>query len=419
MTYIEFFDKTDIENVATCLVHVPDKVLFLSDNTKRVKKRMACYREVFAARGQNIEFEAKAVSKSKLDEAVRALTQIVNDYDDCVFDITGGEELLLLALGIVLAQNPDKNIQVHKVSVQNNKVYDYDRDSTTAQPAEPTLTVAENVRIYGGRVVLDNPGAPQTNRWDMNEEFRQDLVYMWDLCKRDIRLWNAQIGTFTAIEAVGQASEDGRTTVASQAAIKKYLGNRGYIYIKAADLVAPLMELGLITALDDSGEETVTISYKNAQVKKCLTRGGLLLEMKVFMTMLDVQDDEGKPIYQDALNGVVIDWDGEFHDSSVEDERDTQNEVDIMAMHDILPVFISCKTGVFTAEELYKLNTVAQRFGGDYAKKVLVSMALDSLGDAGKYLRQRAEDMGIQIIENIQNMDEEALLHKFRTLWNN
>lgn len=108
----------------------------------------------------------------------------------------------------------------------------------------------------------------------------------------------------------------------------------------------------------------MTITYKNEQVKKCLNQAGQALEMKVYVT----------------ANGL-IDADG-------------------------VPVFISCKNGIVTADELYKLSTVAERFGGQYSKKVLVVTALESLGEAGNYLRQRTKDMNIRLIEDIRDLDD-------------
>jgi hypothetical protein len=183
-----------------------------------------------------------------------------------------------------------------------------------------------------------------------------------------------------------------------------------------ADFVNKLLEDGLLTHYTEEGDK-VYVGFKNEQVKRCLTVEGQVLELKVFFAVNDAKSEDGVPVYQDAMNGVVIDWDGEFHNKSAGEEYDTENEVDIMLMHDIVPVFISCKNGQVTADELYKLQTVSQRFGGDYAKKVLVATALDALGDSANYLRQRAEDMNIQIIDNIQEISDEALLQIVSTLW--
>ena len=88
-------------------------------------------------------------------------------------------------------------------------------------------------------------------------------------------------------------------------------------------------------------------------------------------------------------------------------------------MHHVVPVFVSCKNGIVTADELYKLNTVAERFGGEYSQKVLIATSIQSLGEAGEYLRQRAEDMNIRIIEDVQNLDDAELERKLKSLWCN
>lgn len=184
------------------------------------------------------------------------------------------------------------------------------------------------------------------------------------------------------------------------------------------DEIDNLLKNGLLTYFEDD-ETTVTISYKNEQVKKCLTKAGQALEMKIYTTAKALLDKDGVPVYDDALNGVVIDWDGELHDETVEEIYDTENEIDIMLMHDIVPVFISCKNGIVTADELYKLNTVAERFGGQYSKKVLVATSISAFGDQGMYLRQRAKDMNIKLIEGVQTLDDAELEKKLKNIWNN
>lgn len=135
--------------------------------------------------------------------------------------------------------------------------------------------------------------------------------------------------------------------------------------------------------------------------------------MKIFTTAAGLLDENAIPVY-DALNGVVIDWDGELHD---EPAFETKNEIDVLLMHDIVPVFISCKNGIVTSDELYKLNTVAERFGGPFAKKILVTTAIDLIGESGLYIRQRAKDMNIRLIDNVQEINDNELAKTLKTLW--
>ena len=88
-------------------------------------------------------------------------------------------------------------------------------------------------------------------------------------------------------------------------------------------------------------------------------------------------------------------------------------------MKDSIPIFISCKNGNFDVDELYKLNTVAERFGSGYAKKVLIASELDKLGYKAEYIRARAEDMRIRLIEDVDRMEDAELDRLLRSLWSN
>jgi hypothetical protein len=86
----------------------------------------------------------------------------------------------------------------------------------------------------------------------------------------------------------------------------------------------------------------------------------------------------------------------------------------------VIPVFISCKNGKsITNEELYKLNTVAERFGRRYAKKVLITTSVAEMGEPGLYLQQRAKDMDIKLIDHVQDLTDEEFGKKLMYLWCN
>ncbi len=418
MTYIEFFDRIASENISACLTYVPDRVIYIGNDSKVIKRHIANYQKVFLARGYNIEFLYRTVSKSNLDNAVGVLSEIIETYDDCVFDISGGEEILILALGVVYSKYPDKNIQIHKVNVRNNTVYDCDKDGTTIYKDTPTLSIDENVKIYGGEVSYGDIDEQKTYKWDLSSDFLKDIELIWTICKGNVRLWNMQIGVLEGAEEVGSCRENELTTVASRVALEQYLIRHRSKYKIVRGIISYLLKNGLITYFNED-ETTITITYKNKQVKKCLTKAGQALEMKIYTVAKAVTEKDGTAVYDDVLNGVVIDWDGEFHDEKVEKEYDTENEIDIMMMHDIVPVFVSCKNGIVKADELYKLNTVAQRFGGQYSKKVLVATSISDFGEQGEYLRQRATDMNIKLLEGVQNLDDAELEKKLKHLWQN
>ena len=142
-----------------------------------------------------------------------------------------------------------------------------------------------------------------------------------------------------------------------------------------------------------------------------------MLEMLVFITAKQLRDKQGKLIYDDALNGVVIDWDGKIHTTPPDSLYETKNEIDVFLMHDMIPVFISCKSGKIKSEELYKLDSVAEHFGGKYAKRVLIATALDDKKNDGESIRKRAADMGIRLIEKKECFDPVKLAKCLAEVW--
>ena len=409
MTLVEFFEKTAIENICASLIDMPDRIIFIGNSS--IEKRTTKYKEALASKGfDKIEVINKFVSSSRLDNAVRIISEIVETYDDCVFDITGGEEILNVALGIVCEKYPEKDFQIHKTNIKDNIVYTCDKQGVTTEMGNPSLSIEENIKIYGGKVIFGDVDGDDTYEWKLTDDFLDDIDTMWEICKGDFGYWNVQIGLLKAVNEHGIKSADKLTTSISLNTLENVLKKEGQRYRRTNGVIRALCNEGLITGFDDS--QDITITYKNEQIKKCLTQEGQILEIKIFITAKGLLEDDGeRHVYEDVLNGVVIDWDGK------DEPFDTENEVDVMMMHDIVPVFVSCKNGDFSAEELYKLNTVAERFGGKYAKKVLVTTAIDNMRDKGKYLISRANDMRIQIIKEKDIIDDARLSKKLKDVW--
>lgn len=415
MTYIEFFDTDALKNVCTCLTYTPQRVIYIGDNAKVMQRHIADYNRVFSARGHQIEFLFKTVSKSNLEQAVKLLTELVENFDDCVFDITGGGEILNVALGIVCTRFPERDIQIHRVNLRNNMVSDCDKDGVTVFRDIPRLTVEELIRIYGGDVVYGGIDDIKTYRWDMTEEFVEDIHKMWQICREKVRDWNVQIGIFEAMEKAGTRSDDGLVTVVTRAALDFELIKGNAKYKKKKDIVASLIQSGLLTCFDDTDMNAIRVGYKNLQVKRCLAKAGQALEMIVYAVAGELKEEDGQPVYCDALNGVMIDWDGEFYEEA--ETGNTINEIDVLLMHDALPVFISCKNGDVTAEELFKFHTVAERFGGQYARKILIATAIKGSKNEA-HIRQRAQDLQICLVDNLQELDDAGLARRVKNLWN-
>ncbi len=373
MTFIEFFDKTTVENICACLTFVPDKIILLGSKSRVLSAHSQRYASIFEGRGQRVEIVWKSLNRNNLNGIIEYLSNIVETEEECAFGLTGGDDLFLTAAGIVYERYKDKHILLHRYNIHNNTVYDCDNDGKVFTINENSyLSVAENVKVYGGEVVFGGRG---TTLWSLTDDFKNDILAAWSVCKQNPKRWNS---------CIGQGVSEG-------------------------EVIEKLEKYGLVKKKGNR------LEYKNSQVKNLLTKSGLALELIIYLAGKQACDEFGKSMYNDVLNGVCIDWDGITDADAV----DTQNEIDVMYMHGMIPVFISCKNGAVDTEELYKLNSVAHRFGGLYAKKVLVATSLDKMGSFSDYFRQRAVDMNIRIIEGVQDMSFEELTETVKNFWVN
>ncbi len=425
MTFVEFFEKDAIENICSCLTKTSDRVVLLGDKTKLMKKHAERYKAILSARGVDVDFICRSINKNEMQSIIDALASIVEEYDDCVFDLTGGEDLYLVATGIVFERYKNKNIQMHRFNIGYNTIIDCDQDGHTILTENaPKLTNEENIQIYGGDIIYEEEKDKATYLWNMSEDFKKDINAMWKICRRNVRLWNTQICVFEDAEKFRDSTQDELTISVPTNHLKVVAKQNGGSFVVIKGILDRLYRAGLLKEYR-CDDELFSLTYKNEQVKRCLTIAGKALEMKVYLTALETKEKDGSKTYNDVMNGVYIDWDGDLHTG--QDACDTDNEIDVMMMHGMVPVFISCKNGYVEMNELYKLNTVATRFGGKYAKKVLVATALADSGFA-QHLRQRAEDMGIRLVEgysqnglykDFTEMNDDEIKRVMRSLWSN
>lgn len=416
MTIVEFFDGVSIDNMASCLAIKPDKIIFIGEN-KPMKKQEDAYLRLIKSKGLEVVLDYKPINKNSIEQIISVLTEIVESEENCAFDLTGGEDLVLVAMGVVFERYRNfGKIQMHRFNIRTGMLYDCDSDGLLPNIEQPKLTVSDNIMLYGGSIVSYN-GDKGTYNWIFDEDFEADLKSMWDICKVNPGLWNSQIGTFEFISENNILFDAQLSVSANKNQIEELMKNKKYKFVWVPGIVKAFQKKGLITDLVDS-EEVISFTFKNEQVKLCLTKEGTLLELMVLLFAKAAKEKDGTTKFDDAVNGAYIDWDSTLHDIS-DEEKDTENEIDVVLMKGLVPIFISCKNGYVDETELYKLNTVAEKFGGPYAQKVLVATYFGKNSvDGHKYFVQRAKDMKIQLIENVHELSEEAFAKKIKNiLW--
>ena len=442
MTYIEFIDDSAIENVCAVLTLAPAKVVLVGNNKEKLDKCCSRYEKMLSGRS-NVKFVPKMIANTNLKLIVDALSETVlsetqNGETDCVIDLTGGNDLYLAAAGIVYGRLSAAGVKINLVrfDVMEGSVIDVDGDGLPVFPRMPSVTVEENVQIYGGKVVYDNEKKGTTLRWTVDDKLREDVEALWDICREDFTYWNTQTLFLDIIEDGGSVVfRRGMTTESSFEKMDEVVrdrrskgdfnGRKTPRDIESAFL-DKLLDKGFLTDYKLT-DERIKLVYRDESIKQMLTKSGQVLEMAIYLAISDIKDGEGNRVYNDVMTGVTIDWDGKLMEKSnnynlpdylKEKYQDTENEIDVMAMRGMIPIFISCKNGRVDMDELYKLETVAKRFGGKYAQKILIATNLKKSSFTWDLLA-RANDMSIKVIhENFEKNTFPQLQQKLKDVLN-
>ena len=406
MTFIEFFDKSPIENIISAFTIRPDKIVFVGES-KPMKKSVPVYRKFLNDRGVNVPLEMCPVNKNNLWDIVNKISDIVAKEEECAFDLTGGEDLLLVAVGIVFQEYKDcVKLHMHRFNMRNGTILDCDNDGEIPFTVSQKLTIEDWIALHGG--VVAHRATEGKNVIAMHKD---DICKIWDVCKSKPGKWNYQIGILNEFQKYDADICNPLRVCINIPFVSEIIKNMDDKLDALDDIVKSLITAGLVSDVRWTAKE-ISFTYRNAFVKNCVAKAGEILETKMLQIAYDMRD-KNNPYCSDADRGVFIDWDGVLHEAE-EKVHDTENEIDVMMMHDLTPVFISCKNGAFDDEELYKLYTVSSRFGGPYAKRILVCTDFNERGEKYPHLAQRAKDMDIVIIPGVQNMTDAEIQAKLK-----
>lgn len=380
----EFLGSEPIENVITCMNYQVGKVVFfgyqemIDLHRKSTEKFLKKYCGV-----QQVVFHA--LSHENLPAILKAMRKAI-DYEksqksSIYFDITGGENLILVAFGIL---SKECEARMHYYDVERNKLIELEEGAKGAISREVStqqvkFDLDNYIQLMGGII---NYTLHKEGKAVKSKQFAEDVEKIWSVARKYWDYWNPfsmflreNLKPDETLAVCVKESDIQRALAFSKTKLKKLS--------KLNEILDALRSNGAIKRLERSNG-TYRFAFKNQQVKDCLWDGGSILELYTYQKERKRSDD--------CRIGVHIDWDGVIHSK----DADVLNEIDVLVMRDNIPVFMSCKSGNMGAgqalQALYELETVAGRFGGKYAKKVLV--ATRSLGKAAQ---ARALEMGIEV----------------------
>lgn len=400
MTVVEFFACAPIENMVSCFMLHPNKVIFVGGGRK-ARRRLYAYEQLALRMGINATFEHRAVAVNSINDIVECLTDIINTEESCCFDLTGGDDLALVAMGIVYERYKDThNLQMQRYNFNSRRMADCDGDGATeVKMPFPNLTVAENVSLHGGII---NHGVRADSLVN-----REDVKAAWRICRSAPVAWNKNTALLSDFLGFAKLHNNGLSVVVAdgdgRARYGDYNRKRGYVL----KFLRSLEEAGLVLKLKEI-KDSFSFEFKNSTVKKLVSKSGNSLEYKILDIVSSMKDNQGKSVFSDSVCGAVVDWDGVTAKDGAS-FGGAVNEVDVLAMKGITPVFISCKNGGVDDSELYKLNAVAEHFGNKYAKKLLIASGLNKTGQGLMYFKERAKELNVLIVDNAHKLSDKDI----------
>ncbi len=382
MTIVELFSGEMSENLLSALCLRPEKVIFLGTQSQMTDGRIAALRAFFKGRPGAPALRFLRVKERDYAGAGNAIRDTLREEPEVCFEMTGGSDLTLAALGAAAAE---KKLTLFELEVRQQRLRLLQGASPALKPGliRPLrgITVSESIRLRGGSLAESS----YTLAGALPPDLERDVADLWQVYQASPEIWTRQCSLLANLTA----KSGGRLTVSGTMPEKCE-----HSHIQA------LEKLDLISGYREEGN-TVTLTFRNAHVKRTLTRAGDLLELWVFLAARESG-------FTDAVMGAKIDWNGT-------DRGGTSNEIDGLLMYGAVPVYVSCKIGAVPKEALYEVDTVASRFGGEYAVKALACSRLGGPEATRETLRQRARDMGVLLIEEVDRLPRKELARRLRS----
>jgi len=387
-TNIEFLDTEPIENVITALHFKVDKTIFIGyqDVIDEYKQQTEEFLKEYCGISQ-VDFVS--VSRTNLQEVLTAISKEIkkekNAGNQVFFDITGGEGLVLVAFGMLASEH---RLPIHQYDVETDERLELNIMDVKPIGAYPEiekkkveLDLDTYIRMQGAIIKKKEINeAMDTN----NPAFMKKVEGLWKVLCAYKDKWNvyAEVlsNTFKTENLYADAILESR---------KGLDLNDFQTYMERLRDVGAIQKYRSTELQKNSKnqQESVRISFffDSEDIKHCLIKGGNTLELHTYQMM--------KHSSYDCRQSVKIDWDGIVHKQW---GVDVFNEIDVLSIQGNVPTFISCKGGKMEGGQalgpLYELETVATRFGGKYARKVLaVTKPLAHVYEL------RAKEMGIEV----------------------
>ena len=368
-TNIELYDERPIENVLGTEMFRPEETVFICPAEVAENKDLHRSLEQYLAyRGYSVKLTFVPASLLDAVKVEKTLKKVLETHEDCAIDIAGGSDAALFAAGAVSGDTP-----VYTYSRRRNMFFEIKNAPFARSLPCPLRLDAKSCFLMAGGTLM--PGRAD------NEKLKDrlgEIDALFSVYSVHRRIWNRQISYYQRISLSSDPTlkaEGSRTAKADQGMV-------------TADetMLRDLENAGLIQDLTVT-EEKVSFRFPDETVRFWLRDMGSVLELQVYRACLAAQ------CFDDVVLSAVVNWKADENK-----RRDAvTNEIDVMAVRGVQPVFISCKTCEIKTEALNELAILRDRFGGKGSRAIIVTSAPSSKNRG--IMRNRAAELGIEVFE--------------------
>lgn len=367
-TLIELYDTAPIENVLAAEMFRPkEMILICPPEVEQNREYRRSLRAYFEYRQCPMKLTFIPVSMLDAVKIERVLREVIEAHPDCAIDIAGGTDASLFAAGAVSG-----NIAVFTYSQRRNTFFEI-KNAPFAHSV--TCTVRLDVRscflMAGGTLLKGREDNAQL------KTMLPQMEKLFEIYTQYRRVWNRQISYIQKISSAEAGVLDAAGAWTEKAGDRHVNADGG--------LFEALANAGLILDLQ-MNDEGLSFRFPDETVRFWLRDIGAVLELQVFRACLEAK------CFDDVVLSAVVNWQGDAI------QRDSvTNEIDVMAVQGIQPVFISCKTSEIRTEALNELAILRDRFGGKNARAIIATSCVATKNRAP--MRNRAARLGIEVVE--------------------
>jgi len=376
MVLIELFDRSEpINNVITLSAFRPDVLALIGDGNvgkQRVQKRMDGY---IAASGLNCRVEYVPCRGYDLQQVTDCLRGVIEKYgaENCVIDVIGGSEILLLSAGICCGEYDALRIVTQK---KRTDEFVWLRGEG-ASPCQEQLNISlkQIIALAGGELVRN----ARANRDTFEDTFVALIPKVFAVYMKHRAYW-AEFVLY--MQRMNQPEYMNGESCTFSAPRVFYVGRRRVD--PDEEIFRDLAACGAITVFQ-ADQDMFHARFASETVLKYLCDVGAWLELYAYVLF------QRSGLFHEVQMSAVVSWDDDS------DKQDVINEIDLIALDGRRQWFISCKTALPDNMVLNEIAALTAHFGSEMAVPVLITASNLEKESPGVY--RRAAEMGVYVFD--------------------